>query len=540
MKFSAAKFASDTGISEKLAKRILALVYEKDLSAEDFNGVLWRLRDWFIKNKLPELIEKLKDEDIEGVIDELIADRARWATAVPYNVACAETPEELAEAFNSIGAPEAVWFFTSLDFSDRKGKKFKAGDTVRIQIMRTGKWNHPMYGEVKVTKKTIRDVVKNFQNRERGVDLAVDENHEPDHKALAWFKDLVTENDDNDLFADVELTKKGADLLNEGAYKYFSPEIVFHKEDEETGKPQRNLLIGGAFTNRPFFKNMKPLMASEDAAAGEQSGSDSAKANQAIFLSKPHAMKKFLEVAARLVEKNKINASEKSELEQAYNELPKEDRSDDINKAFAELLAKFDEEGGTPPAPAAPAPAPEGQKPEEKKEGEEEEGEEDETETEEVQATEGLEGVSMNEDGTYKVVDPVAFSESLKRQQKKFAEMAREAAVAACEKSLAPLVFSEKRPTKVVLPAQKKTIVEFAASLDEAKRSKFFSILKGLRSVPAGELGHSNEKPEPDVTKPETFSEEDDAVKFFMEKFNQDLPTARKSAAAYYAERARR
>lgn len=134
--------------------------------------------------------------------------------------------------------------------------------------MRTGKWNHPAYGEFEITPETLTQVKDNFTANLRGIKLAVDENHEPNHKALAWYTELYQVTED-DLFAKLELTQKGADLLNEGAYRYFSPEIVFYKTDEETGKPITNMLVGGAFTNRPFFKSMQPLMASEDGQATE-------------------------------------------------------------------------------------------------------------------------------------------------------------------------------------------------------------------------------------------------------------------------------
>ena len=146
------------------------------------------------------------------------------------------------------------------EFSD--GKVFEAGDKVQIQIMRSGKWSHPMYGEINITPEVLTDVKKNFDEQARGIDLAVDENHESNHKALGWFRELTKKGKDS-LFATIELTKKGAELLSEGAYKYFSPEIVFNKQDEESGKSIKNLLIGGAFTNRPFFKAMQPLLASE-------------------------------------------------------------------------------------------------------------------------------------------------------------------------------------------------------------------------------------------------------------------------------------
>lgn len=81
--------------------------------------------------------------------------------------------------------------------------------------------------------KVLKEVKQNFDNNERGIELAVDENHEGNHKALAWYRKLTIKGKDA-LFATVELTKKGAELLTEGAYKYFSPEIVFKKIDEET------------------------------------------------------------------------------------------------------------------------------------------------------------------------------------------------------------------------------------------------------------------------------------------------------------------
>lgn len=550
MKYSAKKFEEDAGISEKLAKKVLTILYAKNLKAEDFSSVLWKMRDWFIKTKMPALVEKLTDEEIQAVVDKVIIEKALWQSQCPSDICCAETAEELERAFNNMSMPESAWFFTALK-DKTAGETYSKGDIVRVQIMRTGKWDHPSYGEVKITKKVIQDVVSNFSNRERKIDLAVDENHEPDHKALAWFRDLVTENDGNDLYADVELTKKGADILNDGSYKYFSPEIVFHKIDEESGKPQSNLLIGGAFTNRPFFKDMQPLMASESAANGDNMGQSSAKEGHVVFFSHSKPMLKFLELMADLGEKSSITSMQKSELEKAYSELPAEDRSAEINKKFAETLALFDEDA----APEAPVETPETpvetpetpvvpetpETPVEPPVVPEETEEEEEVEEEvPVAASETLQGIAFNEDGSIKITDAAAFSASVKAQQKKFAEYQREASLAACEKSLAPLVFSEKRKTRVVIPSQKKMIVAFAASLDEAKRATFFSILGQLKSVPAGTLGSTKDASKTDVKKPETFSEDHATVKYFMETLKQDLKTAQKSAADFEASKAQR
>ena len=543
MKFSAKKFSADTGVSEKLASRILGLVYEKELTAEDFSSVLWKIRDWFIQNKMPALVEKLTDEEITAVIDRVVADRAMWQNQCPRDVCCAETAEELEQAFNNMDRPESAWFFTALKF--KEDKKYQKGDVVRVQIMRTGTWQHQEYGEVKIDKKVIKDIVENFKSDARGVQLAVDENHEPDHKALAWFKELIVENNGNELFADVELTQKGADLLNEGAYKYFSPEIVFHRIDEESGESQSNLLNGGAFTNRPFFKRMQPLMASEDAASVEQSGS--ANTTDGAYFFSNNSMLKLIDCMAKLADKPTINASEKEELTKLFKELPEADRSADVQKTFAELLAKFDdgEEEGDDKKKDDEAPELDAEgKPVAKTEEGDEEGEGEETEDGEEAAAEAaapaVDGVQANEDGTFKITDPAAFSESVKGIQALATRLQRETAVAACEKSVASLMFSDKRKDKVVLPKHKSKIVAFAASLDEKKRAAFFSILGELKAVPATELGHGKSAVKKDVNKPETFSEDDAQVQWFMSEFKQDLKTAQKSAAHYYAEKAKR
>lgn len=531
MKFSSKKFSSDTGISEKLASRILEMVYEKELNAEDFSSVLWKLRDWFIKNKMPALVEKLSDDEIGSVIDQIIAERAMWQRDCPRDVCCAETADELEMAFNSLELPNSAWFFNALDF--KEDKEYKKGDIVRVQIMRTGTWQHQEYGEVKITKKIIKDIVKNFEEDARGIQLAVDENHEENHKALAWFKELIEEDEGNALFADVELTKKGADLLNEGAYKYFSPEIIFHTVDEESGNFISNLLNGGAFTNRPFFKRMQPLMASEDAATVVQSGSTSTKERHAYFFSHANTMKKLIELMAKLADKTTISASERDELAQVYSELPESDRSDDLNKTFAEILAKAEVEGEE-----------EGDKPKLDADGNPivKNDEEEETETEE-EKPEGeapaVDGIQANEDGTFEITDPTKFAESVKGIQSLATKLQRDAAVSFCEKTIAPFMFSEKRKDRVVLPKHKKKIVEFAAGLSEKQRTAFFSIIGELKAVPATELGHSKEGIKPDITKPESFTEADPQVQFFMQKMGQDLKTAQQSAVHFYAEKAK-
>lgn len=135
------------------------------------------------------------------------------------------------------------------------------GRTSTVQILRTGSWNHPTYGTFSVSFGDLDEFVANFKANVRGVDLAVDVNHDPEHRAIGWFRDVYREGEA--LFAVVEWTDEGLEKINSKEFRYFSPELFFSYRDEESGADLRNVLIGGGITNRPFFKGMKALKMSE-------------------------------------------------------------------------------------------------------------------------------------------------------------------------------------------------------------------------------------------------------------------------------------
>lgn len=522
MKLTAQQFSDATGVSVKKAKKILEILDAKKLEPMDLNAVLWRLRDMVIKRDLGKLMDKLSDEEVEGVIDQMVIERAMYQC--PKQVCYAQNFEQLQRAFNSLGKPESAWFFAQVE--DKKDGGYKKGDTVTIQIFRVGKWEHSDYGTVEVTKETIKDVVTNFEEDKRGIELCVDENHEPDHKALGWYKEVYASDDGDACFAKIELTKKGADLLNDGAYKYFSPEICFSKVDEESGELMSNLLIGGAFTNRPFFKGMQPLMATEGAPANGQRGANGSTTVQPYFFSN-NTMHKLLLLMDKILASAKFTSTEKSELETMYGELPESQRNDELNKKFAELIAKFDEGGEGGDAPAKPAEG-EGAKPAE--------GEAPvEGEAAPVEGEKPAEGeVKANEDGTFTVDS--TFMENVKGMQKNLATMSRKGTLAACEAKTKELCFSDAKPTNVVLPKHVTKITQFAAGLSEPQRKVFFDIMASLKAVPSGTKGHGKEPAKADFSDPKTLPADDEKVQYFMEKLHQNLETAQKSAAHYYAE----
>lgn len=441
------------------------------------------------------MIDKLNDQQINSLIDEIIIDDERMSQDWP--IECGEN----------------LWLWLFSEFWE-PGKKYAAGDMVEIQIMRVWKWNHQAYWKIEITSKTLSEVKENFDNNERQIDLAVDENHEPNHKALARYRELYLKDNKNSLFAKLELTQKGADLLNEWAYKYFSPEIVFKKQDEESWKIVSNLLIGGAFTNRPFFKAMKPLLASEE--SGEVANNHQRKAvgsySDILIFNNSNPMKTILELLAQFSELAKINSDQKNTLEAAFNTLDDSDKTEELKNAFNEVIAKFSDEadgegaGGEGEGNGAWT---EGDNNDGKNgEGEkswqgEGEGEGDQSNTWTVKA---------NEDGTITI--KASEFEALKSKAAETAKLIREARKTNATKTVASMSFNESNKLWIVVPKQADKIVEFALWLSEQQEKKFFEIIQNLQTVAASEIWHSGGTGENCE-----FSEEE--IWFFTEKFGQ-------------------
>ena len=494
-------FFSEKGkVSKDTATSITDLLYEKGLDIKSLDRVMWRIEDYIRKEKMATIFDLLTPQEMGQVIDEIIAEDLAWKTK--------NMPKEDGTSLVATKANFTAWWFS--EFAEDQKKDKKAGDIVDIQIMRTGKWNHPAYGEFEITTDTLKQVKDNFDNDTRGIDLAVDENHEPNHKALAWYKELyqVTE---NDLFAKLELTQKGADLLNEGAYRYFSPEIVFYKTDEETGKPITNMLVGGAFTNRPFFKSMQPLMASEDGQATEWARPAQGEAGLAysenfyIFFEPP--MKTLLDLLAAFSELAKISKAQKEQLEGAFNDLPADSKSPEITKAVTQTLAKFSEDGeGQGAGEGAAAGAGNG------------EGEG--AGTGEGTGTEGA-GVAANEGVVSIQASELA---ALRAAAAKGQEVQKTTLKAFCETSITAVIAKGS-----VLPKHKDKLGAFSESLGSVEKAKeFFEIIGEFKAFNTTEAGHGvDTTPTAPAATEQKFSE---TVKFFQEKMGFSEDEAKKAA----------
>jgi len=62
------------------------------------------------------------------------------------------------------------------------------------------------------------------------------------------------------LSALVEWTPEAERLIQQGAYRFFSPAIDWGYHDKQTGEPQGATLTSGALTNHPFLEELPPIM----------------------------------------------------------------------------------------------------------------------------------------------------------------------------------------------------------------------------------------------------------------------------------------
>lgn len=507
------KFSDENNLPKEVATKIINALYEKGKDAKQFERVLWKMETFIRKNSVPALMKAMTPEQVWQLVDEMIADDS------PCEDSNCSSPICCAEDFH-------VWWFTEMVGEQFAEKTFEAGDTVELQIARVGKWDHPMYGEIEITKDSIDDMKENFDENARWIELAVDENHEWNHRALGWFR-KVTKKGEDALFATIELTKKGAELLTEWAYKYFSPEIVFNKHDEESWKIIKNLLIGGAFTNRPFFKAMQPLLANEDfwsevsnrhQKKGEFSDTDS---NNILFFNTSKSMKTLLELLAQFCELSTISKAQLEQLEAAFAEVKPDYVTPEMTAAVDEIKAKFTEEAA--PAPAAdPAPTPVDPAPVDPTPADPADPKDpiDPATDPAPTPADPEKKIEANEKG--EVTMKFADYEAMKALATQTGKLVRDARAKAVAEKVDWLTFSESNKIGAVLPKHKKDVVDFALSLSEKQSEKFISIVNNLQTIAAGEIG----SPEGG----EVFTEADEEqTLFFTEKMWMNAEQAKEA-----------
>ncbi len=131
-----------------------------------------------------------------------------------------------------------------------------------------GKWKHPEWGDVTVTAADLKEFAKNFKDGIYQEHIPIDAEHQTKLSgACGYFTDVKVGGPKGEpgLWAQAEWTDRGKTLLTKERYRYFSPEWYQTWKQPDTNKEFSNVLVGGALTTRPFFKDqsLKPLVATE-------------------------------------------------------------------------------------------------------------------------------------------------------------------------------------------------------------------------------------------------------------------------------------
>ena len=159
---------------------------------------------------------------------------------------------------------------------DLKGATFSDEDpnVSWIQAVPIGTYTHPTYGKLEFDMTKIRNMESNVNTQVRNTLLDIDYDHRSTTgKAAGWVTAADARADG--LYVKVEWTETATEAIKQGEYKYFSPEFQDRWKHPKTGKVHKDVLFGGALTNRPFLKDILPVNLSELVSdQGDQNMSD--------------------------------------------------------------------------------------------------------------------------------------------------------------------------------------------------------------------------------------------------------------------------
>lgn len=195
----------------------------------------------------------------------------------------------------------------------------------KVQLLKTGKFKDMFFGDFEIKPEHLSNMKKNFDDKVRGVDLAIDYSHMNHDVAAGWIKEL--ESTGTELWATVDWTPPGREKLKNKEFRYLSAEFSFEYEDNESDKKYGPTLYGAGLTNRPFVKNMAP----------------------AVQLSEGENMdekdKKIAQLEADLADSKKALEAQEAqsvEMKSKLDSLEAEVKKASEEKELAEKKAKFD------------------------------------------------------------------------------------------------------------------------------------------------------------------------------------------------------
>jgi len=177
-------------------------------------------------------------------------------------IGCHDTHGQALEQMQALYAKEGGKMSESLSYLVNLSDVKLENNSTWIHALPFGQYKHPIFGVIDASLQKINGLAESVKKKIRGIDPSINLNHDnnsPDG-AAAWVKDSQVRSDGLWLF--VEFVKDAAEKVKEKKFKYFSIEFADEWEDPE-GNKFKDVVVGGALTNRPFMKNLVPINLAE-------------------------------------------------------------------------------------------------------------------------------------------------------------------------------------------------------------------------------------------------------------------------------------
>lgn len=140
-----------------------------------------------------------------------------------------------------------------------------------------GEWQGHSNGSFEFTPEVAKQIIANFEAQKNPVPFTYEHDFQPGQPrpASGWVQSLELR--DDGLWAKVEWTKRAAEMIRAGEYRYCSVVVDFESTDRKTGEPIGPELLEVGLTNTPFVDGQEPLAASSVAARKAQKMDDGMK-----------------------------------------------------------------------------------------------------------------------------------------------------------------------------------------------------------------------------------------------------------------------
>lgn len=349
-----------------------------------------------------------------------------------------------------------------------------------IELLQTGEWDAPWHGHFVIDDAALAEYVKNFDEGVRkGVPIDREHMSMSEEGAAGWIEKLEIRDTESpafpgqkSLWGSVAWTPTGEQKIKDREFRFFSPEFADEDyQDPETGEYMNNVLVGGGLTNRPLFKKLKAIAASENKGGNKKVLTAKDKRN-IIYLTMSDALK--------LEDVVKKDPKDLTEDEQKFLQDNASDLSDEQKETFKDAL-----EAGGEPEPKDPG-EPEPKDPADPKDPE---TDPEPNDPDPADPKKGNEGKPKT----------VTMSEAEVKQLQADAAAGKEAhetlARKASEEHIGTLCFSDKsnRDSGKFPVTLKKDLTELYHSMNDKQRTAFDAIAGKMPSLKLfGEIGTSS------------------------------------------------